>query len=206
MLQRNILINVLKQRSSTVALSVWTATSSSPTDRRLLFYNESYKFLCDVTSFGEGRLEDCMPSGVFFLSTLLASKYAAFMVESADNFAQVLSGETAFRSTPNGYHLSKLGRLQTVHVEWHLLRSSILPWQVLIAEFIDTRNDTTTCSQQRKEQPVMQKFRVHLNKTIPWKNWSINDGSAMMKRRATSNWRCKVCKTRKRRYFFLLSL
>lgn len=210
MLQRNVLINVLKQRSATVALSVWTATSSSPTDRRLLFYNESYKFLCDVTSFGEGRLDDCMPSGVFFLSTSLASKYAAFAEDSMEKFAKVLSGETTFSSTSNGYHLSKLGRLQTVHIEWHLLRSSIVPWQVLIAEFIHTPKPatslTTICIQQTHDEPSkIPRFQVHLKKTIPWTNWSVDHGSLMLKRRSTSDWRCQVCNVRKRRYNFFFS-
>ena len=197
--QRSALMSGLQQRSASVALSVWTATSSSPTDRRLILYNESYKSLCDVTSFGEGRLEDCMPSGVFFLSTLLARNYAAFMVESEEKFAQVLSGETTFVSSSHGYHLSKLGRLQPVSIEWHLLRSSIIPWQVLIAEFIDTPKPATIYNQQTDDEPSIPMLQVHLKKTIPWTNWSVKDGSLMLKRRSTSDWRCQVCKVRKRR-------
>lgn len=189
-------MNELSERSSTVAVSVWTATAS-PSERRLLYYNESYKCLCDVTSFGEGRLEDCMPSCMFFTRSSLRDKFHAAMQDSIEKFNQVQSGETSFTATNDGFHLSKLGRLHHVSVEWYLLMSNNAPRQVLVAEFITPEE----VDKRVPEKPSVQEFRVHPIMARRWTSWGVEDGSTMLKKRAVSKKRkCQVCETWTWRY------
>ena len=187
LLQRNTIVHELQRRSSTVAISVWGATVS-PDARRLLYYNDSYKDLCDVVSFGEGRLEDCLPSGVFFTTALLEERFHYAMQATMEKFNLVISGKTNFASMSDGYHLSKLGRLQPVCIEWYLLTlARKVPCQVLIAEFINNKE-----KQLLDKNVAMQRFRVKLD-TWRWTNWGAEDGHIVSLRKATSYSKCQVC-------------
>lgn len=201
LMQRRTIMNELQRRSSTVAVSVWTA-SLSPEARRLLYYNDSYKSLCDVVSFGEGRLEDCQPSAVFFTYSSLQERFHDAMQASMEKFNLVLSGKTYFATLKEGYHLSKLGRLQPLTIEWYLLTlAPNVPCQVLVAEFINTKHTNP----QRLVRPKETRRSTVKLERWRWTNWGIENGNTMLERRATSNWKCPVCDSWNRRYFVILA-
>lgn len=136
--QRQALTQQLMQRCADVAISVWTPLQDprDPTTPVLLLYNEAYLRLCDATAFGKGGMNDCMPSGAIFRSLLLAHNVAAAIQEGMKLFCAVQAGAATF-ATADSYHLSKLGRLHRVRIEWYLLRSHKQAGrQVLVAEFM----------------------------------------------------------------------
>lgn len=134
--QREALTRQLSVRNPNVAISIWSPLQdpSNPSSLRLLAYNTAFMYLCDAVSFGDGMLQNVLPSPSVLHSQPLALEVAAAIQRSLKIFSFIQAGNSTFAATKT-FHLSKMGNLRRVDAEWYLLTSRNGSKQVLLAEF-----------------------------------------------------------------------